>query len=170
MRYDFRQEVVIYPKNLFQAHDTVAEQQRLQEIASSAAEFQELTKKLDRRYSFRLAGFHIRPPMSTQEIIDEGQQLRHCVGGYAQRHAEGKLAILFLRDDTRPYTPLVTIEMNGTKLVQIHGFRNERDGAENPRKVYAGIVGPWLAWVEAGSKRNKDGAPVLPKTKEVKTA
>ncbi len=108
--------------------------------------------------------------MSTQEIIDEGQQLRHCVGGYAQRHAEGKLAILFLRDDTRPYTPLVTIEMNGTKLVQIHGFRNERDGAENPRKVYAGIVGPWLAWVEAGSKRNKDGAPVLPKTKEVKTA
>lgn len=170
MHYDFRQEVVLYPRELFQAHDTVTEQQRLKESSTSAAEFRELTKKLDRRYSFRLAGFHIRPPMSTQEIIDEGQQLRHCVGGYAQRHAEGKLAILFLRDDARPYTPLVTIEMNGTRLVQIHGYRNEYDGAENPRRVYADIVEPWLAWVTAGSKRNKDGKPVLPKKKEAKTA
>ena len=170
MHYDLSQEVVLYPKDLFQAHDTVAEQQRLKEAATSTAGFLELTEKLDKRYSFQMAGFHIRPPMSTQEIIDEGQQLRHCVGGYAKRHVEGRVVILFLRDDSRPYTPLVTIEMNGSRVVQIHGYRNEADGAEDPRKVYADIVEPWLAWVEAGSKRNKDGAPVLPKTKEVKTA
>lgn len=170
MHYDVLQEVVLYPRDLFRAHDTVTEQQRLKEIAATSDEFRQLTAKLDRRYSFQLAGFHIRPPMSMQEIIDEGQQLRHCVGGYAKRHAQGKVTILFLRDDQKPHTPLVTIEMNGIHLKQIHGYRNERDGAADPRKVYADIVEPWLAWVEAGSKRTKDGMPVLPKTKEAKTA
>ena len=177
LHYDMSQEVVLFPKNLYEAHDTAdellhAEQRRAEAEKKKHAEdaYRERLKKLDKRYSFQLAGYHIRPPMSMQEIIQEGQVLKHCVGGYAKRHVEGKVVILFLRDDTRPYTPLVTIEMNGSKLVQIHGYRNESDGAEDPRKVYADIVGPWLAWVEAGSKRNKDGVPVLPKTKEVKTA
>lgn len=177
MRYDLTEEVVLFPRDLFQAHNTANEilnaEQRRKEAEKQKRDneaYQERLRKLDERYSFQLAGYHIRPPMTIQEIVDEGQALKHCVGGYAARHAEGKVVILFLRDDTRPCTPLVTIEMNGTRLVQIHGYRNEWDGAENPRKVYADIVGPWLAWVEAGSKRSKDGAPVLPKTKEVKTA
>ena len=70
-----------------------------------------------------------------------------------------------------PNKPLVTIEMNGSHLKQIHGYRNEQDGAPDPMKVYADIVVPWLDWVTAGSKRNKEGTPVLPNNKkEDKTA
>lgn len=177
LHYDLSEEVVLFPKNLFEAHNTAdeilhAEQRREEEEKKKRTEdeYQERIKKLDERYSFQMAGYHIRPPMTIQEIVDEGQALKHCVGGYAMRHAKGIVAILFLRDDNAPFKPLVTIEMNGIHLQQIHGYRNELDGAEDPRKVYAAIVEPWLKWVEAGSKRNKDGAPVLPKTKEVKTA
>ena len=30
------------------------------------------------------------------------------------------------------------------------------------RETYAAILDPWLAWVEAGSRRDKDGGPVQP--------
>lgn len=169
--YDLKDDVVFMPKNLFEAHDNAASLAAREQAEKDAMEIRELTEKLDRRYSFQLAGYHIRPPMSTAEIVAEGQALKHCVGGYADRHAKGITTILFLRSDGDPWKPLVTIEMNGRHLVQIHGYRNERDGAESPRKRYAAIVEPWLNWVEAGSKRDKDGKPILPrKQKEVKTA
>jgi hypothetical protein len=167
--HDMKQEVVLYPHDLHGAHDTVMEQRRLKEFETSSENFKTLTQKLDKRYSFQLSGWHIRPPVSVQEIIDEGQQLRHCVGGYAQRHANGRLAILFLRSDSAPHTPLATIEMNGNRLVQIHGYRNDYGGPD-PMKHYAAILKPWLAWVQAGSKRDKDGAPILPRKKEAKSA
>lgn len=62
--------------------------------------------------------------------------------------------------------------MNGNRLVQAHGYRNDRMKCpENPdcippRTLYAEIFDPWLAWVEAGSRRDKDGKPVVPKNKE----
>lgn len=178
LHYDLTEEVVLFPKNLFEAHNTADEilhaEQRRKEAEKQKRDneaYQERLRKLDERYSFQLAGYHIRPPMTIQEIVDEGQALKHCVGGYAARHAEGKVVILFLRDDAMPNKPLVTIEMNGSHLKQIHGYRNEQDGAPDPMKVYADIVVPWLDWVTAGSKRNKEGTPVLPNNKkEDKTA
>lgn len=69
--------------------------------------------------------------------------------------------------------------MSGKRLVQIHGYRNEgmysTKGrfAPDPRETYRDFLDPWLDWVAAGSKRDKAGAPVLPKKKketEVKSA
>lgn len=168
--YDLKDDVVLMPKNLFEAHDNAASLAAREQAEKGAMEIRELTEKLDRRYSFQLAGYHIRPPMSTAEIVAEGKALRHCVGGYADRHARGITTILFLRSDADPWKPLVTIEMNGARLVQIHGYQNERDGAESPRKRYADIVEPWLEWVAAGSKRSEDGTPMIKKKARVKTA
>lgn len=133
--------------------------------------------KLDARYGFESEHYLIRPPASAREIVAEGEALRHCVGGIAGIHARGSTTILFLRDKQRPQTPLVTIEMRGNRLVQVHGYRNEcapcpeNPGCISPRKLYEEILTPWLAWVKAGSKRTKDGRPKLPnKKKEVNVA
>ena len=168
--YDLKNEVVLMPKNLFEVHDTAASLITRAQAEKETVTFHELTEQLDRRYSFQLAGYHIRPPMSTAEIIAEGKALKHCVGGYADRHAEGKTTILFLRSDMAPGTPLVTIEMNGNNLVQIHGYKNERDGAESPMKRYAAIVNPWLNWVKAGSRRDEAGRPIIKREERVRIA
>ena len=47
-----------------------------------------------------------------QEIISEGQALQHCVGGYAERHAEGKTTILFIRRKDNLDTPYYTLEID----------------------------------------------------------
>ena len=86
----------------------------------------------------------------------------------------GKLTICFVRRVENPEASLYTIEMHGAELIQIHGFKNERfQGAKDPRKVLGRRLSQWLAWVTGGSKRDKQGKPVLPKTekqKEAKTA
>ena len=111
-----------------------------------------------------------------QEIIDEGRELQHCVGGYAERHTQGKTVILFMRRKAAPDKPWITIEMKGTEIKQIHGFRNEglytTEGriAPDPREVYREFLDPWLEWVAKGSRRKKDGTPIVPRSKKKEEA
>ena len=106
---------------------------------------------------------------SAQEIMDEGRILKHCVAGYADRHMQGQVTILFMREAAAPDKPFLTIEMAGNKLVQIHGYRNEglysAKGrfAPDPREVHREWLDTWLEWLKKGSKRDKKGKPVLPK-------
>ena len=69
--------------------------------------------------------YFIRQPDSTDEIVVEGQKLSHCVGGYAERHATGKLTIMFLRQKSAPDEPYYTMEVsNDYKIVQCRGYKN----------------------------------------------
>ena len=130
-------------------------------------------KKLVKKYTFALGGFEIQVPRNGTEISEEGKRLHHCVGGYAERHLKGATIILFLRRSEQKDTPLVTIEMKGNKIVQIHGFDDERTACpENPnrtpcRKLYDYFLEPWLQWLAEGSKRDKEGNPVLSVRAEV---
>ena len=116
-------------------------------------------------------GYVIRVPLGKDEILAEARKLQHCVGGYADRHIQGKTTILFMRKVKKPDEPWLTIEMNGNKLVQIHGFKNEglhtTKGrfAPDPREVYREFLDTWLDWMEKGSRRDKKGNPKLPKKK-----
>ena len=164
-------ETVLLPKRLRARHDeAVAEKNaRMERIAAERdreerKKYAESLKKRHKRYDFALCGCLIRCADGRAEILHEGKVLEHCVGGYAERHLQGKTTILFLRTEAAPDTPLFTIEMHGAKLIQVHGFRNEADGKPSPRKTMAHILDPWLAWVQAGSPRRKDGVPILPET------
>lgn len=169
LKYDLTVHNVAYPKNLQKAHDDAAENRIAVESRKKNEEIEERRWKLEKVYGFHYAGYFIRAPRSVQEIFAEGKALSHCVGGYAARHAKGTVTILFLRSEKQPEKPLATIEMSGKRLVQIHGYRNEVVPCkENPnrvsaRQLYAEILDPWLGWVEAGSRRDKNGKPKLPK-------
>ena len=189
LNYPLHHENVLMPKGLKEAHETAtgrhreqlrAEQDRIQaardrklieRMRQREKEYEDRKKKLDRKYSFALEEFEIRVPKDAEDILAEGRALKHCVGGYAERHISGSVVILFMRNRHDPETPWLTIEMNGNQLVQIHGYKNEGlfSGkgrfAPDPREVYAEWLDTWLAWLKAGSKRNEDGTPKLPKKK-----
>ncbi len=171
--YDLSRSDVAMPKNLRERHDTataaviIAEN----EIRTKACEkrFQRLTEQ----FSFEMDGLCIRVPRSVAEIVEEGKTLRHCVGGYAARHANGKVTILFLRKTKNPEAPYVTMELtteeNPRKLriVQIHGFRNDRDAPEPPEVRHKDFLTTWLNWVHDGSPRKEDGSPDIPEAAEM---
>ena len=194
--YLLHRENVLLPRNLGAAHDEAtkkhqaklereraaqrrererqqkAEQAERERQARLAEEkYEERRKKLEKKYGFTMDGYVIRAPLGKDEILAEARKLQHCVGGYADRHVQGETTILFMRKVKKPDEPWLTIEMNGNKLVQIHGFKNEglhtTKGrfAPDPREVYREFLDTWLDWVEKGSRRDKKGNPKLPKKK-----
>ena len=102
---------------------------------------QNFTKRLAERVclEFSADGLLIRQPHSLKEIEDEGRILSHCVGGYAERHAMGKLSIMFLRKVSEPNKPYYTVEVSQYGgIVQCRGYRNnavQNGGEAKPPEI-----------------------------------
>lgn len=126
LEYDLTNDVVLYPKKLGDAHNTAAATVSALVREEQAQKMRDLTNRLTEKYSFEYGGLQIVVPQSMQEIIDEGKALSHCVGGYAERHANGTLAILFIRKKSALSTPYVTMEVQGKRIMQYHGYQNDR--------------------------------------------
>lgn len=77
-----------------------------------------------KRYEYADNKYCVIVPTSAKAIVDEGANQGHCVAGYAERHINGKVCILFMRDAKAPETALYTIEMSGNACVQIRGKLN----------------------------------------------
>ena len=179
--YNLRNEVFLLPKDLNAKHDAATkEAAAILDMRRQDADKRKERRRLGqlcRRYTYTDGTWLIRPPHGAAEIVAEGKALKHCVGGYADRHVNGTVTILFLRDKHDPEKPRVTIEMRGNQIVQIHGWDDERTKCKanpyrkSPRKIYREFLDGWLAWLEAGSRRDKKGRPVLPEpAKEARTA
>lgn len=124
LRYDMHDTAISMP------HDFQSIHTRLTAIVkyNATKEMQEqLTQRMEERkpLEFASGALLIRQPESMQEIIDEGKALYHCVGGYAERHATGKLHIMFIRRADKPDVPYYTVEvrMDG-RINQVRGLRN----------------------------------------------
>lgn len=190
LHFDMTRLDVTMPKDLQDRHDAASETLTYHRKIEQEKQHKEFNKRLRKMYEFSYGELCIVVPGSTQEIIMEGSTLRHCVGGYAARHFNDKVTILFLRHKRKPDTPFVTIEIiprskmkEKVVIRQIHGYRNE--GYLNDRKLdkltqdqkhnsrpeykYKWFLDAWRAWVESGSKRDKKGNPILMEEKE-KTA
>lgn len=167
--WDLTDETVKFPRDLHKKHDEASEEINEKILRADLDKVNsELVKRM-RKYNFEFGEYFIRCAVSANEIVREGKNLKHCVGGYAQRHMSGTLTILFLRRMDDPHQSLYTIEMQGNRLIQIHGYANDV-GKAQPRDTMAWILEPWLNWIEKGSKRNEDGSPKLPGKRRTKTA
>ena len=122
---DLTDSLVRWPRNLKAAHDQVMEEQKAKEDAALHELFQERAAELE-YLSFEMDGLLIRPCQTETELIREGKDLHHCVATYAKRHAEGKTAILFIRQVAEPDKPFFTLEFDEKtkKVRQNRGLRN----------------------------------------------
>jgi hypothetical protein len=186
LKYDLTRKDVAMPKDLQERHDAAAETTRYMRVQLNREKHRKYNEKLRKMYAFEYEDLCIVVPESVEEIVEEGRTLQHCVAGYAARHFNGQLHILFLRHRRKPGVPFVTIEINPRKnakdevrIQQIHGYRNEgylkpqediaRKNKARPETKYKWFLDIWKEWVKNGSRRDKDGKPVMINEKE-KTA
>ena len=157
----------IYPEKLHQEHDAVAKQVNAMKIKEEKKSYGKRFLRLKKMYAYSDGELSIVVPVNGEEITREGKTLQHCVGGYAKRHLEGKTTILFLRKKENPHEPYVTIEIRDADhhIVQVHGYRNELDGAQAPRIRHAAFFDEWERWLLQGSPRTKNGRPIRPRKK-----
>lgn len=79
-------------------------------------------------------------PKSNEELVREGEVLRHCVGTYGKTHAKGNSLIFFIRHKRRPERPYYTLNISmkdEPKEIQLHGYGNERHG---PNKEHSHTI------------------------------
>lgn len=148
--YDVTDEQICKPKDMYAAHERTSaavnaierERQEKAEQERTTAYLNGFYREYVDKYEYSDKRYSIIVPKSALDIVNEGKNQHHCVAGYADRHMNGKLAILFMRDTANIGTPLYTIEMNDNKLVQIRGQHNC-----DPTKEARKFVDKWLKWV-----------------------
>ena len=167
LRYELSQDDVRMPKDLLDRHDHAVAAVEAAEDESAMKRYQARFQQLSKQFSFAAEGLCVVVPAGIRDIVREGRVLRHCVGGYADRHIDGSVTILFLRKESAPGVPYVTIEMSTEnncreiRIRQIHGYWNERDGRPSPQSTHAGFLKTWLNWVHDGSPRDCAGHPII---------
>ena len=76
-------------------------------------------------------------PRSYAELLQEGNTLRHCVGGYSSSHISGRDTIFFVRRYRRPERSYYTLDIDMTDRPyrkQLHGYGNERHGVHKEHR------------------------------------
>lgn len=143
--YNLTDSVVLYPKDLTAAHDRVvsaraairAEKERQKNIERDK-QLQALQKQR-KALEYCFGGYVAILPKSCEEIVQEGAALRHCVAGYAERHAAGALTIMFLRRANELDKPYYTMEISlKYQIIQCRGYRNNVElsgGSPKPQAI-----------------------------------
>ena len=124
LNMDLKDKHVLFPKNLLAAHQNTIKQIKYKEDKALNSKIEKRLKQLEEKYCFEYNGIFIRPATSSLQLINEGQKLEHCVGGYAGKYAEGQTDILLIRKTNNPSEPYFTIEVRNNRVVQVHGLRN----------------------------------------------
>lgn len=131
LHYDLKNEFILFPHDLPQAHHAVNEEtdKRTTEAYNRkiAADFE----KLKQRYHYQNSGLLITAPHSADEIVSEGQKLHHCVGRYIKDVVCGNCTILFIRETDNPDEPYCTVELKNGDINQARIHHNQ----EPPTKV-----------------------------------
>lgn len=140
LEYDMTDPAVIAPRRLYDAHRRTSGIINAARNAAAAEKFAEHNKDRQKLlFTDEEKGLQIVLPESIDDIVDEGRKLSHCVGGYAERHAEGKLHIVFLRKTDEPKTPYYTIEVSTKgRIIQCRGYANNtvlRGGSLKPQVI-----------------------------------
>lgn len=137
----------LFPRDFLAAHDRIAElynakleAERLEKEKELVKKSATLTKRLRGQYGYEDKHYTIVLPRTMGDIIYEGKELRHCVGGYAKRHFEGATVIVFVRRKEAVKTPYFTVEFGPkTRVIrQIHGLSNC-----DPDKELQAFVDAW---------------------------
>lgn len=150
LKYDLSRGDVLYPKRLKEAHDNASDAVTVQKDKLAFEKYRERYEKLKKKYEWSDGTYQIIIPKGINDIVEEGKVLSHCVGGYAERHVNGKTTILFMRLASEPEKRLVTIEVKGDTICQNYGYKDRRVTEKEKE-----FIEKWIAWVRAGSRRPK---------------
>lgn len=125
LKMNLSQEKVLLPNSLRQAHEKTTRAIKVKKDKTINLKIERMQPNL-KKYWFEDGELMIRPAASSIEMFDEGKQLDHCVGRYADRYAKGEIAIMFIRKKSEPEKSFYTLELylKTNEIVQCRGLKN----------------------------------------------
>lgn len=123
-----------YPDSLKLEHDKLVMKFNLhkQYYQNKIIKFnQDRIKELE----YKTKKYSIILPKTSQDIIDEGVNLHHCVGSYVEKVKDGKTYILFMRKTDDIDESLITIEFNDNSILMVRGLQNRYVNEEEKKFI-----------------------------------
>ena len=129
--YNMKNEFVIFPKNLWEAHDLASDEASIKREEIMKRKFliyerksQPLLAEYRKIYQWRDDTYSVLVPRDLLDIKEEGHTLHHCVASRTPNVANGESIILFVRENKRPDIPFYTMEIRNNQVIQCSGFKN----------------------------------------------
>ena len=117
LKIDIKNKKYLFPENLKKEHDEYSKQILIKNNAK-------INRKINKRYkqlkenTYSNTKYIIMPAKSFISLEDESTQQNNCIRNYAEKYANGKSDIYFMREINTPNKSLVTIEVKENKIVQ----------------------------------------------------
>lgn len=97
--------------------------------------------KHSKAFDFTFGNYTIVIPKSAQDIVDEGTNMHHCVGGYAQRVVNGEQYIIFVRHKDTPEKCYITCQVyNDGRIGQYFLAHDRYISSDEDRAFYNALV------------------------------
>lgn len=153
LHLDLKDKMILYPKDLQEAHRRTTAQVRFEKNKADQEEFRKVVEDLE-QFAWQKGNLFIRPAREQEELRDEGTALHHCVAGYIQRMAKGETAIFFIRKAEEPDAPFYTLELQNKKVIQCRTKDNKSYELSEDVKSF---VDMWMEKVvkKGGVKKRK---------------
>lgn len=117
LKIDIKNKKYLFPENLKKEHDEYSKQILIKNNAK-------INRKINKRYkqlkenTYSNTKYIIMPAKSFISLEDESTQQNNCIRNYAEKYANGKSDIYFMREINTLNKSLVTIEVKENKIVQ----------------------------------------------------
>ena len=123
-----------YPSNLVQMHhnrtsvmkDIELEKERLKDKEARERDRKIYESYQHLEYKPRKSDYCIVIPKDCDDVIEEGNKLHHCVGGYIGRISSEETFIIFMRRKDMEEIPFITVEVRDNCVCTALGLTNRR--------------------------------------------
>lgn len=151
---DLTDPYYLCPKNFERMHIETASRVKVEADAETSARIAAYAAKLEPDYLFSAMGLTLRPLQSAEEVIREGNVLKHCVGGYAASYAKHNTILCALRPDAEPEIPWHTVEFSARDghKIQCRGMKNQT--REEDRPILDAFWRAFEAWRSEKARRS----------------
>lgn len=139
LRQDLTLEKNMFPHDFDYWHDHYVNQLKLIED-QKIEEGIKIQKEKYKKYGVLINGIQFMLPTSSMDLVNEGEQLHHCVGkmGYNKKIAKEESLIVFLRKEEDLEKSFATMEydLKTKTILQLFGDRNQKPTQEIQDIVY----------------------------------
>lgn len=102
-----------YPQNLNKMHDIIIKNMSCMDNQENCDKFEKVVKNYNKK-DIIIEDYIFTAPKNIKELIDEGNQLHHCIASYVVNINNKVSEIYFMRNKKHPEESFVTIELNPT--------------------------------------------------------
>lgn len=124
----------LYTSYLKLTHDIMARNQKIRITPDIEAQLREAYSTYNK--TIEDDGYKIIAPKSAKEIIEEGNELNHCVASYIKRICNNECLIFFFRKTGEENQSYITLEVVDNEIVQARGQHNHQPNDEESKILH----------------------------------